>query len=762
MANNLFTSFVRRITKYFTSASTNWYRPRAAAPGTNHIDDPSEFTPETIYRGEEIFDFTRGKFYTQDGAEIVEPNTMDGVVQGMVLKPSVTPNFISVESGAVRVNGKTYWREQVPANSGDVQIDYNSDQTLARIDIVYAEGNYPSPAPASLVGTNSTEFAASVNVLKGTLGPVSRATTFFGSVGTASGSGTIRFSAGPDSVKGLTAGDEIVGPSLPRPTYIDQVDENGYYVVTDYVYSSNLTNGEYLIPYKSGVLHGFTGTISAGSNQIINVYPISGDLQTNQSLIVSPSLPPNTRVTSVDTVANIITLNNTSQVSYSGVFQVGDIADELQYPLSTEGWPNLGTGQVMLGLVVVPPNFIEGGSTKARPISLPKPWQTAATIPSNPQDFTSYLRSINTYYTADSAYISDQIVIDRLFHAPYQVVSSHYSTSIENSLAQGYVAKIGGAGAIEGLPGPGGAQGPAGSLTGIGNSGFTGAVLYWDPATSPNERWGTGPNVIYYNNSQQMTATVGGLAAGTTFDNISLKDLLDDLLYPYQSPSFSSFTFTPTTYENGQTAGSSSFTWAVSNFSNVDAGIDFILSSSFGTTANYSAVATKTSTPTSLISGTGLTVSSSTATNTASITLYGKNTQGATFSSSRTLSWLHRGYFGRSTQTSIGDSGATGFGSLAAGQGGTFLASNANRTYAFNAPNPFTPGQQSYIYFVFPTAWGSPQIYDSTTNYNITETFNYAGQTGTFGIRNRFGQTATYNYWRSQYGLNGAITLYIQ
>ena len=33
---------------------------------------------------------------------------------------------------------------------------------------------------------------------------------------------------------------------------------------------------------------------------------------------------------------------------------------------------------------------------------------------------------------------------------------------------------------------------------------------------------------------------------------------------------------------------------------------------------------------------------------------------------------------------------------------------------------------------------------------------------GTFGIRNRFGQTATYNYWRSQYGLNGAITLYIQ
>jgi hypothetical protein len=762
VANNLFTSFVRRITKYFTSASTDWYRPRAAAPGTNHIDDPSEFTPETIYRGEEIFDFTRGKLYTQDGAEIVEPNTMDGVVQGMVLKPSVTPNFISVESGAVRVNGKTYWREQVPANSGDVQIDYNSDQTLARIDIIYAEGNYPSPAPSSLVGTSSTEFEASVNVITGSLGPVSRAITFFGSVGTASGSGTIRFSSGPDSVKGLTAGDEIVGPSLPRPTYIDQVDENGYYVVTDYVYTGNLTNGEFLIPYKSGVLHGFTGSISAGSNQITNVYPISGDLQTNQSLIVSPSLPANTRVTSVDTVANTITLNNASQVNYSGVFQVGDVADELQYPLSTEGWPNLGTGQVMLGLVVVPPNFIEGGTVKARPISLPKPWQSAATIPSNPQDFASYLRSINTYYTGDSAYISDQIIIDRLFHAPYQVVSSHYSTSIDSSLDQGYVAKIGGAGAIEGLPGPGGAQGPAGSLTGIGNSGFTGAILYWDPATSPKERWGTGSNVIYYSNSEQMTATVGGLAAGTTFNGVSLKDLLDDLLYPYQSPAFTSFTFTPTSYENGQTAGNSSFAWAVSNFSNVNTGIDFILSSSFGTTANYGATATKTSTSTSLIAGTGLTVSSSSTTNTASITLYGKNSQGATFSSSRTLSWYHRGYFGRSFQTSIGDSGATGFGSLAAGQGGTFLAADPNRTYTFNAPSPFTSGQQSYIYFVFPTSWGSPQIYDSTTNYNITETFNYAGQTGTFGIRNSFGQTATYNYWRSQYGLNGAITLYIQ
>ncbi len=327
---------------------------------------------------------------------------------------------------------------------------------------------------------------------------------------------------------------------------------------------------------------------------------------------------------------------------------------------------------------------------------------------------------------------------------------------------QGLIAKIGGAGAIEGLPGPGGAQGPAGSLTGIGNPGFTGAILYWDPATTPKERWGTGPNVIYYNNTQQMTAAVGGLAAGTTFNNVSLKDILDDLLYPYQSPAFTTFTFTPTSYENGQTAGNSSFTWAVSNYSNVDAGTDFILSSSFGTTANYGAASSKTSTTTTLISGTGLTVSSATAVNTASITLYGKNSQGDTFSSSRTLSWYHRGYFGRSLLTSIGDSGATGFGSLASGQGGTFLASNADRTYTFNAPSPFTPGQQSYIYFVFPSAWGSPQIYDSTTNYNITETFNYAGQTGSFNITNRYGQTVTYNYWRSQYGLNGAISLYIQ
>lgn len=39
-----------------------------------------------------------------------------------------------------------------------------------------------------------------------------------------------------------------------------------------------------------------------------------------------------------------------------------------------------------------------------------------------------------------------------------------------------------------------------------------------------------------YTNSTPMVTALGGLAAGTTFENMSLKDILDKLLYPYTKP----------------------------------------------------------------------------------------------------------------------------------------------------------------------------------------------------------------------------------
>lgn len=56
-----------------------------------------------------------------------------------------------------------------------------------------------------------------------------------------------------------------------------------------------------------------------------------------------------------------------------------------------------------------------------------------------------------------------------------------------------------------------------------------------------------------YTNSNPTTMTVGGIPAGTTFDNESLSDIIESLLYPYVAFSFSSFTTTAAsgTFEYG-------------------------------------------------------------------------------------------------------------------------------------------------------------------------------------------------------------------
>jgi hypothetical protein len=72
-----------------------------------------------------------------------------------------------------------------------------------------------------------------------------------------------------------------------------------------------------------------------------------------------------------------------------------------------------------------------------------------------------------------------------------------------------------------------------------------------------------------YTPSGPTTATVGGIASGTDLgvSDITFQALLDDILYPAVTPSFSSFSVSgqSTTIEVGTTlSGSKTFTWAIS------------------------------------------------------------------------------------------------------------------------------------------------------------------------------------------------------
>ena len=77
---------------------------------------------------------------------------------------------------------------------------------------------------------------------------------------------------------------------------------------------------------------------------------------------------------------------------------------------------------------------------------------------------------------------------------------------------------------------------------------------------------------IDYTNAAAMPEKVHGLEAGTTFNKRTMKNMFDDLLYPYQYPALSGFGITgqPQLVEVGVNIdGSKSFAWTLSNAVNI-------------------------------------------------------------------------------------------------------------------------------------------------------------------------------------------------
>ena len=77
-----------------------------------------------------------------------------------------------------------------------------------------------------------------------------------------------------------------------------------------------------------------------------------------------------------------------------------------------------------------------------------------------------------------------------------------------------------------------------------------------------------------YTNLTPTAVSIGGIPAGSTFDNMTMQEMWDALLYPYQTPIFSSFTSSMSTpIEVGSTipAGSVTFLWNTTNSSNIAA-----------------------------------------------------------------------------------------------------------------------------------------------------------------------------------------------
>lgn len=447
---NLITSFIRRISKYFDSSNFTWPRPKRVAPGANHIDNPTDFDARTIYRGEEIVDFTQGKLYTQDGGEIVELNSPSQIIDGLrTVTPSVVGAFgggalyVSVESGAVRINGKNYYHESAggTAVNGDITIAPNTSPSKGRIDIIAAKSDYPNPAPSGIVGTfgiDSTEYAAGLTAIAGTLYNQGRALTFTGDYPGAGNTITISSIL---AATAISAGDAIIGLNISGTVTVTSVATSGGLITSIDISATPVaasTSATYAVSTYLGDVYAIKGDISAGSNTMVNVFP----QPLLNDLIIGQGIPDGTIATNVATPGTVVLSNSATLTKPESIFQIGDVVDHILYDATTP-WPNLPTDHVLLGLVYVPNSYTALSTPNTlRPWSVSDIWNSNNIENQTTKSLVNYYLSTIQEYSSDTTYMSGSTVINPQAQTINRVVKNHYSSDLDTSLSTGMMVQV--------------------------------------------------------------------------------------------------------------------------------------------------------------------------------------------------------------------------------------------------------------------------------------------------------------------------------
>lgn len=259
---------------------------------------------------------------------------------------------------------------------------------------------------------------------------------------------------------------------------------------------------------------------------------------------------------------------------------------------------------------------------------------------------------------------------------------------------------------------------------------------------------GTGPT---WTNPQPTVATnFTGIPAGTTLDaGLNSIQILEKLLYPYQSVSFSSFTvgLAADTFDIGQTssAGNYNATWGASS-----------------PTGNWIAASVVVSRAgTRIASGLNYNSSPTTITHPAyryttptnlSFSLTGQQAQGTNpVNASKTYSWLHKIYWGKSasaTITALADLTTPSSGSPKYTSGTTSLGGS---TYSFLAS-----ANAEYCFVIVPTSPGSPGTY---TTWKDANSLNFTPTEGTFTETNSHGISISWKWFRVSNPTFGALSV---
>lgn len=252
----------------------------------------------------------------------------------------------------------------------------------------------------------------------------------------------------------------------------------------------------------------------------------------------------------------------------------------------------------------------------------------------------------------------------------------------------------------------------------------------------------TGGSTGTYTNATPMPVTVGGLAAGSTFDAATMSEMFDGLLYPYQAPAFTAFAISgqTTPLEVGASiATNRTFTWATSNSANVVANQISLVDVTGGGITIASGLANDgieaTSYPAAPIQKTSAT--------THTFQINGLNSHAETFSGLYAVTWQWKKFYGESvnagplTEVNIEALRVGGLSSVFAG------------TYAFNGGG--------YKYIAYPASFGTATTFkDESTNLDVPFETSY-----TVNVTNDYSQMTSYRVHRSTNILGASINIIV-
>ena len=240
-----------------------------------------------------------------------------------------------------------------------------------------------------------------------------------------------------------------------------------------------------------------------------------------------------------------------------------------------------------------------------------------------------------------------------------------------------------------------------------------------------------------FTNVNPMPESVGGLEAGTTFNNVSYDNMWNSLLYPYQYPNFSSFYIDgkPSIFEVGDSIlPSVVFKWSINNNFNVEPNsisiydvTDSLLlgehlvndgseNISLSSTITYDDVSSH------------------------SFRISADNNKSESFELVKTYRWYWRMYYGEDDDAILNSSAIK---SLRV----DLLTNSFARTYSFNAGG--------YKYLSWPVSFGQASSFkDVSTNLDVPFESPYI-----ISITNDFGKSTDFYVYRTTNILGGSINI---